>query len=98
LLASLGGKLSGGRLDRARRSPQWREDRFRNPEPTRTLMPGSLRAMARQQLCGNQIRHPERGIPVESRTARDYERRSSACARHGSAMRRFCSRSKGFAC
>jgi L-ascorbate metabolism protein UlaG (beta-lactamase superfamily) len=72
LLASLGGRLSGARLDRARRSPQWRGDRFRNPDPTRTLMPGSLRAMARQQLCGEQVRYPERAIPVEPRRARDY--------------------------
>ncbi len=34
--------------------------------------------MARQQLCGEQVRHPARQIPVESRTARDYDLRSPA--------------------
>jgi tetracycline repressor-like protein len=32
--ASLGGRLMGKRLERARRSPQFREDRIMNPVPT----------------------------------------------------------------
>ena len=75
MIASFGGKLSGARLERARRSPQWREDRFQNPIPTRTLIPGSARAMLRQRLWGEQVRAPRRAVPVESRTAPDFDRR-----------------------
>ena len=71
--ASLGGKVSGERLDRAQRSPQWGDGRFENSVPTRTMMPGSLSAMFRMHVRGTQVRYPRRAIPVESRERRDYD-------------------------
>jgi L-ascorbate metabolism protein UlaG (beta-lactamase superfamily) len=72
-LASLGGKLSGERLLRARRSPQWRDGRFANPMATRTLVPGGVGEMLRRQFSGREVRYPRRPIPVDRRTAADYE-------------------------
>jgi L-ascorbate metabolism protein UlaG (beta-lactamase superfamily) len=71
--ASLGGTLSGDRLSRARRSPQWSDDRFRNSEPTRTILPGGVATMLRQQVFGDQVRYPRHPIPVEARTRADFE-------------------------
>ena len=70
-LASLGGRVTGGRLERARHSPQYREGRFRNPQPTR-MMSGSYRAMARRQFFGRERRTPAGGIPVVQRVKSDY--------------------------
>jgi L-ascorbate metabolism protein UlaG (beta-lactamase superfamily) len=72
-LQSLGGKVSGERMDRARRSPQWGDARFENSPPTRTLAPGSLGEMLRMQVCGKQVRYARHGIPVEARTRADYD-------------------------
>jgi len=72
-LASLGARLSGERLLRARRSPQWRDGRFVNPMATRTLVPGSVGKMLRRQFSGGEIRYPRRPIPVERRRTADFE-------------------------
>jgi Beta-lactamase superfamily domain len=71
--ASFGGRLGGERLERARRSPQWRAGRFANPVATRTISPGSLRTMFRMHVSGEQIRYPRRPIPVERRRRLDYD-------------------------
>jgi L-ascorbate metabolism protein UlaG (beta-lactamase superfamily) len=70
--ASIGGRLAGERLDRARRSPQFRDGKFRNPIPTTTLVPGRFWRMMRHQFFGSEERVPKRTIPVERRTASDY--------------------------
>ena len=70
-LAQLGGRVEGARLERARRSPQFRDGKFRNPEPTR-MATGSYREMARRQFFGKEQREPVKPIPVISRSSRDY--------------------------
>lgn len=70
-LASLGGRVTGARRERARRSPEWSGDKFRNPEPTR-MTSGSWREMARRQFFGDEHREPLGTIPVVERTTRDY--------------------------
>jgi L-ascorbate metabolism protein UlaG (beta-lactamase superfamily) len=72
-LASLGGRLSGGRLLRARRSPQWRGGRFENSVATRTIVPGGFRKMIAMQFAGDQVRRPRRPIPVERLARSDFE-------------------------
>jgi L-ascorbate metabolism protein UlaG (beta-lactamase superfamily) len=71
---SLGGRVSGERLDRARRSPQWANGRFENSPATPTLAPGSLSGMLRMQVCGEEVRYAPHPIPVETRKRVDYER------------------------
>ena len=71
---SLGGRVSGERLDRARRSPQWAGGRFENSPATPTLAPGSLSAMLRMQVCGEQVRYARHPIPMETRKRVDYDR------------------------
>ena len=72
-LASMGASLSGERLDRARRSAQWRGGRFENAMPTRMMNPGSIASMLRMQLTGSEVRTPRRPIPVEKRRTEDFE-------------------------
>lgn len=70
-LVSLGGRISGARLQRARRSPHWSDGKFRNPEPPRAQRT-SNREMLRRQFFGKEQREPVIEIPVQPRTARDY--------------------------
>jgi len=70
-LASLGGRVTGARLERARRSPQFAVDRFRNVEP-RAGADGSTREMLRRQFFGDEERHPASPVPVVKRSASDY--------------------------
>jgi L-ascorbate metabolism protein UlaG (beta-lactamase superfamily) len=65
--------MSGERLRRARRSPQWRAGRFANSEPTRTMSPGGVHGAIRMQVFGREVRYPRRPIPVERRETRDYD-------------------------
>jgi len=71
-LASFGGKVEGARLERAQRSPNFRDGRFVNPVPTRMLVPGTFLDMVRHQLFGKEQRVPPRPPPVVTRTAADY--------------------------
>ncbi len=70
-LASLGGRVKGDRLERARESPQYGESKFRNPQPTK-MATGSFVEMARRQFLGGEQREPLGTIPVVARTASDY--------------------------
>ena len=70
--ASFGARLSGERLERARRSPQFRDGKFRNPIPTDKLVPGTFWRMMRHQFFGSEERVPKKAIPVERRTTADY--------------------------
>jgi L-ascorbate metabolism protein UlaG (beta-lactamase superfamily) len=70
-LTSLGGRVTGARLDRARNSPEYREGQFRNAEPTRMLT-GSYREMAWRQFFGREQREPAGPIPVVRRVRSDY--------------------------
>src|SRR5687768_9907951 len=70
-LASLGGRVEGARLARARRSPQWADGAFRNREPRGTAST-SMREMLRRQFFGDEQREPVASVPVVRRTASDY--------------------------
>jgi L-ascorbate metabolism protein UlaG (beta-lactamase superfamily) len=70
-LASLGGKLAGDRLERARRSPQFADGKFRNAIPT-SLLTAPFSEMMRREFFGDEEREPTRAIPVVRRTAKDY--------------------------
>ncbi len=70
-LASFGGRLTGARLDRASRSPEFRDGKFHNPQPTR-MTTGSYRKMARRQFFGREQRAPVGTIPVVTRMRSDY--------------------------
>src|SRR6185436_5192667 len=70
-LVSFGGRLSGDRLARARRSPQFAGGKFRNPQRSR-IATGSMREMLRRQFFGHEQREPLAPVPVVHRTARDY--------------------------
>ena len=70
-LASFGGRVEGARLERAKRSPQFVDGRFRNPQKSR-MVTGSYRAMLRRQFFGKEQRSPLRPVPVVKRTRRDY--------------------------
>src|SRR6185436_1265374 len=70
-LASLGGRVEGARLERARKSPQFHEGKFRNPKPSR-LVKTSNREMLRRQLFGEEQRSPVHPVAVVARTSTDY--------------------------
>ena len=72
-LGSFGAGAAGKRRDRVRRSPRWRDGRFHNVDPTRTILHGGLPTMLHLQLRGKEIRYPRRPVPVEARACRDYE-------------------------
>src|ERR1039458_8157307 len=63
-LRSFGAAPSGARLERMRRSSQFRDGKFRNPVPTNMLAPGSFFAMLGHQLFGDEERVPRRALPV----------------------------------
>ena len=71
--ATLGGRLSGERLERARRSGHWADGRFRNTEPTTTVRPHDVPATLRLQFTGDEVRYPQSPIPVVPRSRADYD-------------------------
>jgi L-ascorbate metabolism protein UlaG (beta-lactamase superfamily) len=71
--ASLGGRASGPRLDRMRRSRRWSGGRFVNAVPTQTLRPEHYARTICLQVSGTEVRYPRRPIPVERRVRADFE-------------------------
>jgi L-ascorbate metabolism protein UlaG (beta-lactamase superfamily) len=71
--ASLGGKLAGQRLERARRSARWNGGRFHNTMPTETLRPSHVPATLRLHFRGTEARYPPGPIPVVARARGDFE-------------------------
>lgn len=58
-------RASGARLERMRRSPQFRDGKFRNTVPaTELLTPGAMPAMIVASLRDRDRRHPHAPIPV----------------------------------
>ena len=70
-LVSLGGKLAGDRLERARRSPQFSNGKFRNAIPT-SMLTAPFSEMLRREFFGGEQREPTKPVPVVRRTAKDY--------------------------
>src|SRR5688500_1377849 len=71
-LDALGAEPSGERLARIRRSPNYRDGAFRNPDATRLQTDGSTRKMLRQWLGGKEQRHPPGPIPIVSLKREDF--------------------------
>ncbi len=71
--ATLGGTLSGERLERARRSGHWAAGRFHNAEPTTTLRAHDMPTTLRLQFGGDEVRYPQSPIPVVPRSRADYD-------------------------
>jgi L-ascorbate metabolism protein UlaG (beta-lactamase superfamily) len=76
-LVSLGGRVRGARLDRAKRSPNHSDGKFRNEEPSR-MMSGSTSDMLQRQFFGDEQREPLGPVPVERRTNADYAQRPAS--------------------
>ena len=72
-LAAFGAAAAGERRQRLHRSPRWRDGRFHNVDPTRTITRGGLPTMLHLQLRGKEVRRPRRPIPVEARRTADFE-------------------------
>jgi L-ascorbate metabolism protein UlaG (beta-lactamase superfamily) len=66
--AAIGALPSGARAERMRRSPQFRDGKFRNPVPGRTLPPGSARKTLLEMMRGEQRRTPSLPIPLRTPT------------------------------
>ena len=74
---SLGEHASGERLARMQRSPEWRQDQFRNPQP----MWSDMRDALMRALSGGPDVEPSAPVPV-ARTAGIRRRsRSRSCRR-----------------
>jgi L-ascorbate metabolism protein UlaG (beta-lactamase superfamily) len=71
LLRSTEWLVALGGHPRPRRSPQYRDGRFRNAEATRMLT-GSYLEMLKHQFFGREKREPAGPIPVVARIGRDY--------------------------
>jgi L-ascorbate metabolism protein UlaG (beta-lactamase superfamily) len=71
--ASFGAEPSGERLERIRRSPQYRDGAFRNDRPTRTVRPGSILPLLRETLrrADRQRRAPAAPPPLVRPAAAD---------------------------
>jgi L-ascorbate metabolism protein UlaG (beta-lactamase superfamily) len=71
--ASLGASASGERLERMRRSRQWRKDRFANAIATHTMLPGTAGQTLKLQVSGRETRYPRRPIPAAGRRRSDFD-------------------------
>jgi L-ascorbate metabolism protein UlaG (beta-lactamase superfamily) len=63
LPVAIGGKASGARAERMRRSPQYADGRFHNRAHT-SMMAGGMRGILRDYLFGKQIRKPVGTVPL----------------------------------
>jgi L-ascorbate metabolism protein UlaG (beta-lactamase superfamily) len=62
--AAMGAAPSGDRAERVRRSPQWRDGKFRNAAPTQTLPAGDTGDLIRRYRADRTARKPQGPIPV----------------------------------
>jgi L-ascorbate metabolism protein UlaG (beta-lactamase superfamily) len=72
-LSAFGGRVSGERLERSKKSPNYRGGRFQNLLPTHTLLPGTVGKTLRQQFFGKERRAPEGPVPIVRLGRRDFE-------------------------
>lgn len=61
---SFGGSLSGERLERAKRSPFYRDGRFHNERETTVMKPGSMWGAASAWFSGKEMRSPNCPLPL----------------------------------
>nr|WP_176732019.1 MBL fold metallo-hydrolase [Micromonospora rhizosphaerae] len=62
--AQLGGRLTGARLERAARSPQFRDGTFRNRTNTRAMVADPGRNLVKELIFGKQKRRPTSPVPL----------------------------------
>jgi L-ascorbate metabolism protein UlaG (beta-lactamase superfamily) len=62
--AAIGGRPSGERLARMRRSPNYRDGQFHNAVPASIAPPSSGPGIAREMLTGRELRRPARSVPL----------------------------------
>ena len=72
-LDALGAAPTGERLARIRRSPNYRDGAFRNPEATSMGTPGTTGQMLRRWLGGHEQRVPPGPMPIVTLTRSDFE-------------------------
>jgi L-ascorbate metabolism protein UlaG (beta-lactamase superfamily) len=73
-LDAFGAAPAGERLARIRRSPNYRDGAFRNPDATSVGVSGSTWKMLRQWLGGHEQRVPPGPLPIVSLTRADFAR------------------------
>ena len=73
-LDALGAAPAGDRLARIRRSPNYRDGAFRNPDATTLATDGSTWKSIRQWLGGHEQRVPPGPMPIVSLTRADFAR------------------------
>ena len=71
-LDALGSAPEGERLARIRRSPNYRDGAFRNPDTTTLGAPGSFWTMMRRQFGGHEQRVPPAPMPIVTLTRADF--------------------------
>jgi L-ascorbate metabolism protein UlaG (beta-lactamase superfamily) len=73
-LDALGAAPTGERLARIRRSPNYRDGAFRNPETTSLGVEGGTWDMLRRWIAGHEQRVPPGPLPIVTLTRADFER------------------------
>src|SRR5678816_2722871 len=73
-LDAFGAAPTGERLARIRRSPNYRDGAFRNPEATSLAVSGSTWETMRRWLAGHEQRVPPGPMPIVSLTTEDFAR------------------------
>ena len=92
-LDAFGSEPTGERLARIRRSPDYRDGAFRNPEATRLGTSGSTWKTIRHWLGGHEQRVPPSPMPIVSLTTADFAEPPASGLRATSVGRRCWSRS-----
>ena len=69
--AAIGGRATGERLERMRRSPQYRDGAFHNAVPSTVVPAGNGKDIGRELLRGRALRRPSQPIPIVRPTAAD---------------------------
>ena len=70
--SSLGGTVSGQRLERLKASPHTNDDHFVNAEPLGDFSWADVRYFLRERFFGDQIRHPPSPLPIVSVQAESF--------------------------
>lgn len=71
-LAVFGAAPTGERMERIRRSPQYRDGAFQNPVPSALITPGLFWNSLRRQFSGREQRVPPGALPIVTLTAADF--------------------------
>jgi len=70
--AAIGGRATGARLERMRRSPQYRDGSFHNAVPASVMPAGNGKDIGRELLRNRGTRRPSHAIPIVRPTAADF--------------------------